>query len=70
MGGANGERVDRNVVGFNESQSECVVMPSFKRNYAETLTSAVAAFRADFRSWHSYNGGCRMHCLSDFGSYV
>ncbi len=46
MGGANGERVDRIAAGFNESQSEFVVVPSYKGNYTETMTAAVAAFRA------------------------
>ncbi len=46
MGGANGERIDRIAAGFNESQSEYVVTPSFKGNYTETMTAAVAAFRA------------------------
>ena len=46
MGGANGERIDRMAAGFNESQSEYVVVPSFKGNYTETMTAAVAAFRA------------------------
>ncbi len=46
MGGANGERVDRIAAGFNESQSDYTVVPSFKGNYTETMTAAVAAFRA------------------------
>ncbi len=46
MGGANGERVDRIAAGFNESQSDYVVVPSYKGNYTETMTAAVAAFRA------------------------
>ena len=46
MGGANGERVDRIAAGFNESQSDFVVVPSYKGNYTETMTAAVAAFRA------------------------
>ncbi len=46
MGGANGERIDRIAAGFNESQSDYVVTPSFKGNYTETMTAAVAAFRA------------------------
>ncbi|MGE4611754.1 MAG: sn-glycerol-3-phosphate ABC transporter substrate-binding protein UgpB [Paracoccaceae bacterium] len=47
MGGANGERVDRIAAGYNESQSEFVVVPSYKGNYTETMTAAVAAFRAN-----------------------
>jgi sn-glycerol 3-phosphate transport system substrate-binding protein len=46
MGGANGERIDRMAKGFNESQSEYVVVPVYKGNYTETMTAAVAAFRA------------------------
>lgn len=46
MGGANGERVDRIAAGYNESQSDFTVVPSFKGNYTETMTAAVAAFRA------------------------
>ncbi|VAW20169.1 Glycerol-3-phosphate ABC transporter, substrate-binding protein UgpB [hydrothermal vent metagenome] len=47
MGGANGERIDRIAAEFNESQSEYVVVPTFKGNYTETMTAAVAAFRAN-----------------------
>ncbi len=46
MGGANGERVDRIAAQFNESQSDYVVVPAYKGNYTETMTAAVAAFRA------------------------
>ncbi len=46
MGGTNGERVDKMAADFNASQSEYVVVPSYKGNYTETMTSAVAAFRA------------------------
>lgn len=46
MGGANGERVERIANGFNESQSDFKVVPSYKGNYTETMTAAVAAFRA------------------------
>ena len=47
MGGANGERVDRMAADFNASQSDYVVVPSYKGNYTETMTAAVAAFRAN-----------------------
>ncbi len=47
MGGANGERIDRIAAQFNESQSEYVVVPTYKGNYTETMTAAVAAFRAN-----------------------
>ena len=46
MGGANGERVDKIAADFNASQSEYKVVPTYKGNYTETMTSAVAAFRA------------------------
>ena len=46
MGGANGERVDRIAAGFNDSQNDYVVVPAYKGNYTETMTAAVAAFRA------------------------
>ncbi|HHS82416.1 MAG TPA: sn-glycerol-3-phosphate ABC transporter substrate-binding protein UgpB [Devosia sp.] len=46
MGGANGERVDKIAADFNASQSEYKVVPSYKGNYTETMTAAVAAFRA------------------------
>ncbi len=46
MGGANGERVDRIAADFNASQSEYKVVPSYKGNYTETMTAAIAAFRA------------------------
>jgi len=47
MGGANGERVDKIAADFNASQSDYVVVPSYKGNYSETMTAAVAAFRAN-----------------------
>ena len=46
MGGTNGERVDKIAADFNASQSEYKVVPTYKGNYTETMTSAVAAFRA------------------------
>ncbi len=46
MGGTNGERVDKIAADFNASQSDYVVVPSYKGNYSETMTAAVAAFRA------------------------
>ncbi|HZD26494.1 MAG TPA: extracellular solute-binding protein, partial [Alphaproteobacteria bacterium] len=46
MGGANGERVNEIAKGFNESQSEYKVTPVFKGTYTETMTAAIAAFRA------------------------
>ena len=46
MGGVNGERVDKIAADFNASQSEYKVVPSYKGNYTETMTAAIAAFRA------------------------
>lgn len=46
MGGTNGERIDKMAADFNASQSEYKVVPTYKGNYTETMTSAVAAFRA------------------------
>ncbi|HHB83472.1 MAG TPA: sn-glycerol-3-phosphate ABC transporter substrate-binding protein UgpB [Devosia sp.] len=47
MGGANGERIDRMAAEFNAMQSDYVIVPSYKGNYTETMTAAVAAFRAN-----------------------
>ena len=46
MGGANGERVNKIADDFNASQSDYKVVPTFKGNYTETMTAAIAAFRA------------------------
>jgi sn-glycerol 3-phosphate transport system substrate-binding protein len=46
MGGANGERVDKIAADFNATQSDYKIVPSYKGNYTETMTAAVAAFRA------------------------
>ncbi len=46
MGGANGEKINEIAKGFNDSQDAYVVKPVFKGNYTETMTSAIAAFRA------------------------
>jgi len=46
MGGVNGERVNKIANDFNATQSDFVVKPVFKGNYTETMTAAVAAFRA------------------------
>lgn len=46
MGGTLGEKVDEIAAQFNASQSEYTVKPVYKGNYTETMTSAVAAFRA------------------------
>ena len=46
MGGELGARLEAVAEGFNASQSEFKVVPTFKGSYAETLTAAIAAFRA------------------------
>ena len=46
MGGTNGERVDKIAADFNATQSEYKIVPTYKGNYTETMTAAVAAFRA------------------------
>jgi len=46
MGGVNGERVDKIAADFNATQSDYKVIPSYKGNYTETMTAAIAAFRA------------------------
>lgn len=46
MGGNLGEVVNELAAGFNKSQSEYKVNPVYKGSYTETLTAAIAAFRA------------------------
>jgi len=46
MGGNLGETVNQLADGFNKSQSEYKVNPVYKGSYPETLTAAIAAFRA------------------------
>ena len=46
MGGALGEKVNGIADGFNASQSDYKVTPVYKGNYTETMTGAIAAFRA------------------------
>jgi len=46
MGGTNGERVNKIATDFNATQSDYKVVPVYKGNYTETMTAAVAAFRA------------------------
>lgn len=46
MGGTNGERVNKIAEDFNATQSDFKVVPTFKGNYTETMTAAIAAFRA------------------------
>ncbi len=47
MGGTNGERVNKIADDFNATQSEYKVVPTYKGNYTETMTAAIAAFRAN-----------------------
>ncbi|HYN58304.1 MAG TPA: extracellular solute-binding protein, partial [Rubrivivax sp.] len=46
MGGALGEWVNDLAKSFNASQSEYKVVPTFKGSYPESMTAAIAAFRA------------------------
>jgi len=46
MGGKLGEKVVEIADGCNASQSDYKVMPVYKGNYTETMTAAIAAFRA------------------------
>ena len=46
MGGTLGEKVNEIASDFNASQSEYEIKPVYKGTYAETMTSAIAAFRA------------------------
>jgi len=46
MGGALGTKVNEIAADFNASQHEYVIKPIYKGTYAETMTSAIAAFRA------------------------
>ena len=46
MGGALGEKVNEIAAGFNASQSDYQITAVYKGNYTETMTGAIAAFRA------------------------
>jgi sn-glycerol 3-phosphate transport system substrate-binding protein len=46
MGGALGERVDGLAEKFNASQKDFKVVPAYKGSYPESMTAAIAAFRA------------------------
>jgi sn-glycerol 3-phosphate transport system substrate-binding protein len=46
MGGGLGEWVNDLAKDFNASQTQYKVVPTFKGNYDETMTAAIAAFRA------------------------
>ena len=42
-----GQKLEAIAQGFNDSQDEFTVVPTYKGSYAETLTAAIAAFRAN-----------------------
>lgn len=46
MGGALGETVNQIAENYNASQSEYVVVPTYKGGYEDTMTAGIAAFRA------------------------
>lgn len=46
MSGALGERLEEVAQGFNDSQDQYVVTPFYRGEYAESMTAAIAAFRA------------------------
>ncbi|HEX6112720.1 MAG TPA: extracellular solute-binding protein, partial [Geminicoccaceae bacterium] len=46
MSGELGNKLNEIAQGFNASQQEYQVVPTYKGNYTETMTAAVAAFRA------------------------
>ena len=46
MGGELGEKTEALATAFNATQSDFVVVPSYRGTYTETMTAAIAAFRA------------------------
>jgi sn-glycerol 3-phosphate transport system substrate-binding protein len=46
MGGELGTKLEEIVAGYNASQSDYKVVPTYKGSYTETMTAAIAAFRA------------------------
>ena len=46
MGGELGKKTEAVAEGFNKSQSDYKIVPVFKGTYTETMTGAIAAFRA------------------------
>jgi sn-glycerol 3-phosphate transport system substrate-binding protein len=46
MTAVNGERINKIAADFNASQTDYKVIPVFKGSYAETMTAAIAAYRA------------------------
>ena len=47
MGGALGEALNGLADQFNASQKDYKVVPTYKGSYPESMTAAIAAFRAD-----------------------
>ena len=47
MGGELGQKLEEIVAGYNASQGDYVVKPVYKGTYTETMTAAIAAFRAN-----------------------
>lgn len=47
MGGELGAKLEEITQGFNDSQDEFNIIPSYKGTYPETMTAAIAAFRAN-----------------------
>lgn len=46
MGGELGKKLEEIVAGYNASQDKYKVVPTYKGSYPETMTAAIAAFRA------------------------
>jgi sn-glycerol 3-phosphate transport system substrate-binding protein len=46
MTSVNGDRINKIAADFNAAQSDYKVIPVFKGSYAETMTAAIAAYRA------------------------
>src|SRR5471030_1521587 len=46
MGGALGDKVNELAANFNKTQSDYKIVPSYKGQYPESMTAAIAAFRA------------------------
>ena len=47
MTGVNADEINRLARAFSESQAEAEVLPVYKGGYADALTAAIAAWRAD-----------------------
>src|SRR3954468_22690090 len=46
MSGQHNEKINQIAAGFNSSQKDYKVTPVYKGNYPESMTAAIAAFRA------------------------